>query len=98
MESKYEAEIEIQLRQLDADSSEERCHQTGNATDSWIAPVTKSNTLKEDWDAPHNMENPRNWSSCKRYNFDFTPREQKLTFPKSRRPVTSSQYRCYASA
>ncbi|KAF2497246.1 MFS general substrate transporter [Lophium mytilinum] len=51
MASKKSADVEIQVRESDA-STKELCDQT--------------NSLEEDWDAPHNKENPRNWSALKK--------------------------------
>jgi hypothetical protein len=48
MASKKWVNIEIQLQESDA--SKEICDQTDALTD--------------DWDAPYNKENPRNWSAC----------------------------------
>jgi hypothetical protein len=48
MASEKSLDIEIQVRELDASK------ETYDQTDALI----------EDWDAPHNKENPRNWSAC----------------------------------
>jgi len=48
MASEKSVYIEPQVRESDA--SKEICDQTDALTD--------------DWDAPYNKENPRNWSAC----------------------------------
>lgn len=48
MSSKNEVDIEVQAR--DSLDSKEICEQT--------------KTLTDDWDAPDNKENPRNWTAC----------------------------------
>jgi hypothetical protein len=50
MASKKLFDIEVQVQESDV-STKELCGHTDAFT--------------EDWDAPDNKENPRNWSSCK---------------------------------
>lgn len=49
MSSKNSVDIEIQVLESDA-STKELCD--------------PPDALTEDWDAPDNKENPRNWSAC----------------------------------
>jgi hypothetical protein len=60
MESKVSIDIEIQERE--SCSSKEIYDQ--------------ANALTDDWDAPYNKENPRNWSACEPCAIAFTFCEQ----------------------
>jgi hypothetical protein len=48
MSDKNSTDIEIQIRESLSSTSS----------------LNQTNVLTEDWDAPHNKENPRNWSAC----------------------------------
>jgi hypothetical protein len=79
MASKYSADVELQVRESDA--SKERCDQTNASTNDsdWDVSDNKTNALIDNWDAPDNQENPRNWSACERYAIiiAFTFRKQR---------------------
>lgn len=49
--------------------------QTIDGNDSTEA-FEKTDSLTDDWDAPYNLENPRNWSACEGYTIYSTIRKQ----------------------
>ena len=61
------ADAEIQVQELDPESSKSISDETDALTD--------------DWDAPSNKENPRNWSACKRLATCSKVAQAKLTRP-----------------
>lgn len=72
MESKYSADIDVEIQVRESDS-----------TDGRDTPDTKTNALVDEWDAPDNQENPRNWSSCERYTTALTSLRVELMYHRS---------------
>lgn len=64
-------DIEVQVHSIhhktESEDFRQVCLDDAARIDGRDTPESQVKGLVEDWDLPHNQENPRNWSACKQH-------------------------------